>query len=292
MPFPLPRKIKTDMSPDAIALRTQTRHWRVHPVCQAIWNTNRELSRNDTFVGLIDTETWVTYLAPTFGVTPDECARSLGGKVTGGPPLRDLRERLAKFHKLPDSLSLVAASTSKQADDALRVTWREVKSVYGTGACLVAFKDDGKGFDGNSHPSLGTWVRFNIRDRPAAGWIMTALGFAIQRDLAGYFVRFASGFNQGAGSQVDRRDKSTVFADRNKPALDRLREPRDLPQEWAEELVRILARDLDMGYFPTEPQSFLPGDRTKPNAFFGKMVSRNESQVTKYKRIYNLDRLT
>lgn len=291
--MPLPRKIKTDMSAAAVALRAQTQHWRVHPVCQAIWNTNRELSRNDTFVGLIDTETWVTYLAPTFGVTPDECERSLGGKATGGVLLLGLRQRLAKFDRLPDTLSLVAASTSKQADDAVRVPWREVKRVYGTGACLVAFKDDGKGFDGNSHPSLGWWVKYNIpHGGPAAGWLNSALGFAIQRDAGGYFVRFASGYNQGAGSQVNNPDKSTVFADRNNPALDRLREPRDLPQEWAEELVRILARDLEMGYFPAEPQSFLPGDRTRENAFFGKMVSRNESQVTKYKRIYNLDRLT
>lgn len=43
-----------------------------------------------------------------------------------------------------------------------------------------------------------------------------------------------------------------------------------------------------MGCFDTQPPTFLPGDRTKQDKdrFFGRLVSRNESQTTKYKRIY------
>jgi hypothetical protein len=257
MSVPWLRKIKTDASPQAVALRTQQLNWRVHPVCQAIWAGNRDQSRNDTFVGLIDTDTWMTYLAPTFGVTPEECDRRLGGKVQGGERLRLLRDRLSRFQNLPADLKLVASSTSKEADNARTLEWKEVNRVYGQGACLVPFKDDGRGFDGNSHPCLTYWVKYHISPAPAGDWMMRALGFAIQRDKAGYFVRFASGYNQGAGSLVNNPTKSTVFADRAHAAKDSAREARDLPKEWAEELVRVLARDLHMGCFDSEPPTFL-----------------------------------
>jgi len=66
------------------------------------------------------------------------------------------------------------------------------------------------GLMGNSHPSLGYWIKNNenIDPKPGgAGWLRTALGFAIQRDNAGYYVRFASGFNQTPGIPSNGKEK-------------------------------------------------------------------------------------
>jgi hypothetical protein len=195
-----------------------------------------------------------------------------------------LRDRLTKFENLPDDLELVSGSTSIEADAARTLKWSDVKPIYDKGACLVPWHREKDGFDGNSHPSLGYWIKNNenIDPKPGSGWQRTALGFAIQRDNAGYYVRFASGYNQGPGSQISDQKKNTVFAPRSATGqakkLDETRELRDLPKEWAQVLVAILARDLHQGYFTPEP-----GEK-----FFDRITSRNEHETTKLKRLTRL----
>jgi hypothetical protein len=281
--FPLPRKLKTG-GRDAVELRRTIASWRVHPDCKALWQINKNKNRCDTFVGLVDTDTWVMYLAPTFGVPMSESKNFLGARTSymdliykvkrdeiPGADLAKLREKLANFEDLPDYLIVVKASTSKEADNATQLTLQEVRAAYDKGACLVAFKDQ-KGFDGNSHPSLVQWVLAQIQPHPAADWHQRALGFAMQRDRAGYFVRFASGYNQGAGSRITE-ERSTVFKGRAHSHLDKEHEPRDLPKEWSEVLAEVLARELGMGHFPLEE-----GTR-------GRLTSRGESLTSKYTRL-------
>jgi hypothetical protein len=282
--FPLPRKLKTSAWPAAAELRRSIALWRVHEDCKQLWQINKRQNRRDTFVGLVDTDTWVIYLAPTFGVPLFDSKNFLGVSTSYTDPIKGpmrdeipgrelsiLRRRLANFEALPDHLTVLKASTSKEADNATEVPLKEVTAAYDKGACLVAFRDK-NGFDGNSHPSLIQWVAAQIRPRPAESWDQRALGFAIQRDNAGYFVRFASGYNQGAGSLVTK-EWSTVFHARAHQHLDKEHEPRDLPKEWSEVLTEVLARELEMGRFPLEE-----GAR-------GRLISRGESITSKYTRL-------
>ncbi len=278
---PLPRKLLGNTA-EAQALQAQFGLWKVDSYCKLLWLTNKFRRRRDTFIGLMDTDTWTLYLAPCFGVTADECERCFGKSATNKDgTLLELRVRLATFDRLPDDLQVVASSPAIEDDGTRQYRWSEIRGVYGKGVCLVPFYRSKPGFDGNSHPTLGLWIKHSndITSKPAQDWLFRALGFAIQLDNLGYYVRFGSGFNHGAGSQVSDPDKSTVFARRSIKGqldeLDKKRDPRDLPKQWAQKLVEVLARDLHMSYF--QPQS--------DKDFFDRMLARGDNQTTKFKRL-------
>jgi hypothetical protein len=308
-------------------LRAQ--NWSVAPFCAALWAANKASRRSDTFIGIIDTDTWTIYLAPCFGVTADEAlaklvpddtlanAKEQASTTRHGPGwgvisrlktpksdtiinihavLNPVKARL-DICNVPDDLKLVASSTSREKDTQHVFTWAVIKGVYGPrGACLVLFEDSKLGFDGKSHQAVKRWVeQHNVIAHPAAGWYSRALGFAIQRDKLGYYVRFSSTLNKKQGMAG-----GDTFAGRVVPGKQAGREARDLPKEWAEKLVTILARDLHMGCFAVQPPN--PKDKfdsTGRNKYFGRMVSRGEGETTKYKRIHDpadfgglFDRLT
>lgn len=73
----------------------------------------------------------------------------------------------------------------------------------------------------------------------------------------------------------DERGVFTFEPRKRRPAAD-AREARDLPKEWGKKLVQILARDLHVGYLDTESNG----------KFFERMISRNERETTKYKRLF------
>ncbi len=280
--MPLKRKL-LGKSAEARALQAQFHLWKLEPFCKLLWTANRRRGRTDTFIGLMDTDTWTLYLAPCFGVTADECQAKFGRSADNKDgALLALREKLTKFEALHDDLEVVSASPAVEVDETRKHRWSEVKGVYGKGACLVPFYRSKPGFDGNSHPTLGLWIRnsTDIAPKPAGDWLYRALGFAIQRDKEGYYVRFGSGFNHGAGSQVTDPNRSTVFSSRSVSGifdeLDKKRDPRDLPKQWAEKLVEILARDLHMGYItPDDPSE----------KFFDRMIARGDDQTSKFKRL-------
>lgn len=281
----LPRKLLTGKGEQVGALQAQFSQWHVDPYCYRLWLANRMRRRRDTFIGLMDTMTWTLYIAPCFGVTPDECQAKLGASADKlNAVLGNLRVRLTKFENVPDNLQLVSGSTSIESDAARTLTWGEIKPIYGPGACLVPWSRDKKGFDGHSHATMLAWIKHNpnINPKPGEGWAAKALGFAIQRDAEGYYVRFSSGFNQAPQSNIADATKNVVFAERSSRGkllqLDKSHELRDLPKEWAMKMVEILARDLHMGYHrPTL------ADYTDP--FFERMVSRGEHQTSKFKRL-------
>lgn len=316
--FPLPRKLFTDPSTNGAALRNRALHWHVHPTCIDLWRRNKERGRQDTFIGLIDTDTWTIYAAPCFGVTGEEGLLKLprilqirkaeaaahvermnydkdrrkatpltdtmlsGATFETSELRKTVKERL-DVHDVPDDLVLVSGSTSAEADAARELSWSEVKGVYGPhGACLVLFEQAKLGFDGKSHQAMKRWVDNHVSPRPAPDWWSRALGFAIQRDKVGYYVRFSSTLNLNQGM-----NQGSTFNARVNPADQDGRETRDMPKQWAQRLVLALANDLHVGYFPEEtPNAADHKDRTQPGKFFGRMVSRGEHETTKYKRIY------
>jgi hypothetical protein len=280
---PFPRKLMTGKGAVETALQANFGQWHVDPYCARLWDANRLLQRKDTFIGLLDTTSWTLYIAPCFGVEPQEWQRKL--RLPRDTPLTDLRTRFATLRDLPADLELVSGSTSVEADAARSMTLEEVRRTYALGACIVPWMDETK-FDGHSHRVLALWVDNHpkINPKPAQFWQRQALGFAIQRDSLGYYVRFASGYNQwpwGAPQGSDtvniRFEKRSLRA--TKAGYNERRELRDLPKEWAIKLVEILARDLHLGHFP------VPSRLDFSEKYFEKLISRGESRFSKYKRL-------
>jgi hypothetical protein len=118
-----------------------------------------------------------------------------------------------------------------------------------------------KGFDGQSHKSLYRWIT-NSKATLGIGGSVTwekLLGFAIQKDTEGYYIRFASTLNEHPGQSgesptfIKKQVEEQVYAwffipwgtkmvDASNPA----REPRDLPKEWSRFVEKVLARDLNL----------------------------------------------
>jgi len=289
---PWPRRLGADP-----AAQEQAARWRVQEESVRAWLVNRMRGRRDTFIGLIDTDTGVLYLAPCFGIRPAEAKRKLirANVTVAGGELEQLRRRCGRLHEIPDDLELVIGSTAVEDEGSGRATWAEVRAVYERHALLVPFNEQkGNGFDGNSHPTFRWWIDANTAPPPADGWWSRALGFGIQVDPLGYYVRFASTLNETPGMSgastttfvprvSDPRD--AVFEPRDKGAT---RETRDLPSEWARHLVHVLARDLHVGYFNAEPPARPDDerDRTVGGRFFGRMQARGDGEkTTKFKRI-------
>jgi hypothetical protein len=156
-------------------------------------------------------------------------------------------------------------------------------------------------FDGKSHQAMMGWLgdqnmTFEIED--VGGFWKNALGFAIQRDRTGYYVRYSSALNVERGQpqssgwsqnpsqwrlqHTQGQIKSATFAPPiSKPPAEAggeakqtmAKELRDLPKQWAELIERTLAKDLKLAVLK-------PTNRT-----FGWQVSRNCHDHTKYSRL-------
>lgn len=249
--FPLPRKIADDL-PDELKLA------RVNAHCIAIWNAGKVAGRHDTYIGLIDSTDWTFYLAPCFGV--DE------GVVTGTGKA-DIAQKIATGN-FPGTTDVKSNSTS--ASDATMVVIKKniLDRDYGAGNVCYAELDPVKGFDGNSHKSLFRWITNSKAVLGYSGSVKweKLLGFAIQRDSDGYYIRFASTLNQYPGQlasdnitferkQVEQQlyflgciPRGTRMVDASNPN----REPRDLPKDWSRFVETVLARDLGLSLISRE----------------------------------------
>jgi hypothetical protein len=222
--FPLPRKITPDVPKP---LRTA----HVDAYCASIWRTGRNKGRGDTFIGLIDTVNWTFYLAPCFGID--------AGVVDSGEPAATAS--LIAKGEFPDTTDVKSNSTS--ARDATMVTVKKsaLESVYGAGNVCYTELDPQKGFDGQSHKALYRWIKNNDRIgvRDGVDWFKL-LGFAIQKDNDGYYMRFASTLNEHPG----QTSKYFSFVKKENPKEGR--ESRDLPKDWSRFVEEVLGRDLGL----------------------------------------------
>jgi hypothetical protein len=246
---------------------------KVHSLCVAIWQSGRSAGRNDTFIGLINTKNMLFFLAPCFGVEEGmtrietakekETARDLGEAYV-------ITEKVARGQFSGREGFIVSSSTSAQSAVVEMWTKSEIERVYGPGnVCYVQLKAgetfQHAKFDGQSHKALYSFLKAHTFIKPdPEGWWNQALGFAIQRDADGYYIRYASTLNERIGQY-----QGDTFEPRKTARPDR--EPRDLPGQWARFCERILFRDLKLSL------SNAPGQ-------FERMVSRDEHQRTKLSR--------
>lgn len=154
--------------------------------------------------------------------------------------------------------------------------------VFETWVCYTKLEPE-KGFDGYSHKALHRWIHYSANRLGLSGevtWIK-ALGFAIQVDKDGYYIRFASTLNESPGqSQAGRTFVKRQVAEQvyilccipwgrrmvDAP-LNPLREPRDLPMQWSRFEEEVLARDLELALISRH-----------------KVKSRDEDQMTRLTR--------
>ncbi|MEZ2347822.1 hypothetical protein [Terriglobus sp. RCC_193] len=237
--FPLPRDPKELLGPGAGTTR-------VAPACINLWQTTLRSGRLDTFIGIIDTQKWICYLAPCFGI------------VVSNP--KETFKQLVDFYNavrdgvFPPDTPCMANSTSAADKTMVGTPKSELDHIYGAhGVCFVPL--DKPSFDGYSHKAMHRWVVRYCDD--SVKW-ERCLGFAIQRDATGYYIRHASTLNEFPGQM--RESIIPTFQPIKPlmvpnyvcccipwgqvPYVDKTIEPRDLPTEWARLLEGVLERDL------------------------------------------------
>lgn len=218
----------------------------VDPAGIVLWNKTLISGRMDTFIGIIDTQRWICYLAPCFGIVVKDAKETY-------KQLDRFYEAVCKGDLLPGT-PCISNSTSG-ADKTMVETPKSVLDhVYGEhGTCFVPLIE--ANFDGHSHKAMYRWVK-EYRDKSVI-W-ERCLGFAIQRDAASYYIRHASTLNEFPG-QVPSKTVTT-FQPLPVPAtimvphyvcccipwgqVSKTIEPRDLPTAWAVLLESTLERSL------------------------------------------------
>jgi len=249
---------------------------RVHPLCIDLWKHNRESRGGDTFIGMTDTRDWSFYIAPCFGVsTADQQRIKTGLEARHRDDRFALNTAIVNTYARADLSALItnvtASSTATGA--TVQVPLATLEHVYGRGNLVLVqlTVDTDKGFDGKSHAALTSWIAahpaIRLPEAGTSGLKLNSLGFAIQRDTSGYYIRFASSLNevwgQGQlnmkGDVVDRGPSAnvkrtfeyrplggTAADDAKRLGYEKTREKRDLPKEWAQFFELILARDLKL----------------------------------------------
>jgi hypothetical protein len=242
--YPLPRRI----TPNVL---DQIKGAHVNAHCCKIWRKGREASRQDTFIGLIDTTDWNFYLAPCFGVDADD--------VEGGD--HDVKIENAVLGDFPDTTDVKSNSTSARDATMVEIKKSALEAAYGKGNVCYVVLDPKKGFDGNSHRALYRWIVNFAKRLGCSGDVewRKLLGFAIQKDTDGYYIRFASTLNEHPGQYhsgntfVPRQFEEQLhilccipWGTRMVDAPNPAREPRDLPKAWSRFVEEVLARDLEL----------------------------------------------
>jgi hypothetical protein len=314
------RAIRTQKWKDLDIASRALRQSRVHPVCVQIWKNMRAAQRWDTFIGLVDTRTFIYYIAPCFGVdyqVVEACVEEKGEKFSYPPGTQgDIgrgRYLLARGF-FPDKTPCSSNSTSVEGSEAAFTEKGQLDRAYKSAGFPPGFNPVvyvGLGeprsttkyplsFDGKSHQAMLGWLvnqnmTFEIAE---VGFWKNALGFAIQRDRTGYYVRYSSALNVEQGQpaftlwkenpaewRIQHSQGNIEFATfappTPKPPAEAggeakqtmVKELRDLPKQWAELIENTLARDLRLAVLK-------PRVRT-----FGWQVSRSCHDHTKYSRL-------
>jgi hypothetical protein len=237
----LPRKLYRDLE-----WRRKTLEAKVHPLCVDLWLRGRAAGRNDSFIGLINSNNLLFFLAPCFGVDSDV---ALVPKDSDDKHLPEAHLRPQKIARGEFDVgkrgSIIQATSARMKVQK----WKKstIEDVYGAGnVCYVPLKgeDFGTGnFDGWSHQALFRFLKNHAGFALQGNWWSEALGFAIQREPeVGYFIRYASRLNQLRG-QLEGDPFSARTKEREKhPTVD----PRDLPGQWSRLCETILVRDLKL----------------------------------------------
>jgi len=242
----LPRRISDASLPLLLALNGA----RVCPFSVHIWNLGKDGGRTDTFIGLINSINWTFYMAPCFGLAPGTVKGDSKGEIAA---------KIAKGD-FPDDTVVMANSTSSADASMVKITKGELEKCYGKGNVCYTELDNNNSFDGRSHQAMNRWVGVHrVKFGAGEDFWFKALGYAIQRDKDGYYIRFASTLNLYPGQLAGQ----TTFAKKQvveqvysccgliatgTRTVDAVRtiEARDLPKEWTEFVENTLCRDLKL----------------------------------------------
>jgi hypothetical protein len=302
---PIARKFYDYLEYCALSERLKIEAARIHPDCVQAWGYMKGSDRTDSFIGITDISTWIFYMAPCAGVNANH------------PNIRALDHLHAKVRmqrvasgEFPDDTPVMfgntASASGKFAQDELPKS--RLEGMYGAGSraiCYVLLDEEqylGSNFDGKSHQACFYWAKakynlgFNIFSDSLLGW-------AIQKDNNGYFLRFASSLNecwgQGFVNPDGTRSGQKTFTDRiTRPerkhvspadptvkkdlALGFRKEARDLPKTWAQFFERVVGRDLNLTLLKQHDSSSLAPKQ--PNDRFDRMTARDEGKTTKLRR--------
>jgi hypothetical protein len=282
MPEPLNRKFDDHFNACPVGQQVAMSLAHVEPDCVKAWARMKALGRTDSFIGLTDTTSWIFYLAPCAGVDASEATLTALSKTLSETAFLEAVAR-GDFSDTPVLFGNTAAAAGRFSKQTL---WKSaLDTQYGAGAvCYVPLEHTqyaGSNFDGQSHKSCFRWAkqRFGL---PGAAWNQV-LGWAIQKDNGGYYLRFASALNerwgQGGSRTFTERQQRPDKIDLAKAgdwhphasAQQAKKEPRDLPKTWAQFFERVLARDLGL----TLQDAAARHER---------MTARDENKTTKLRR--------
>jgi hypothetical protein len=257
--------------------RTQS---HTHGACRDLWKIAQEERPGDAFIGIIDRKDWTFYAAPCFGITRETVRQAFPGLDSVDISLRmnsgDIPLSLPSdgSGRVMPEVQVVSSPTSgsPDLDRMVPLPLREVLMTYGhNNACIVVLDENGK-FDGNSHKAMFSWIKRQCGTDVVK---KQALGFAIQRDQSGYYLRYASSLNEREGQGLTETFRESREYRQRHPD----REERDLPKDWARLAERVLARDLRLAVVSRE-----------------RIVARDDSKTSKVTRVLpvpdlHLDRL-
>jgi hypothetical protein len=287
---PLARKFTDYQNSCSASGRLQLELAHVHPTCRLAWDKMRASGRTDSFIGITDSTTWIFYMAPCAGV--DETHPSIQAVRNSAGPGAPYVEAVAagEFHgDTPVMFGNTASASGAFTRNVLKKS--DLEAIYGKNAvCYVLLGPDQyakSNFDGKSHQACFRWAKRNF-GLSSSIYQEHLLGWAVQKDSTGYFLRFASSLNEvwGQGNVVGGvRTGAKTFTPRQ-PRADRVdigslkdwrphsgvaKEPRDLPKTWALFFERIISRDLVLT---------LQGGASA----FERMTARDEGNTTKLRR--------
>jgi hypothetical protein len=214
-----------------------------------LWVASRNLRPKDTFVGLVDVNRWVVYIAPAFGIDNDLLKLRWNDNKKAAEQEVTIDGNVKKI--MEDEVRISCTSNEEVRDSKVRVA--EVEKVYEEGrACYIVLMDKNQ-FDGRAHRALSYWVH---RNEDKKFDLHSALGFSIQRDQTGFYIRYVSNLNDKQGN--DDVARLLTFTARKSPRNDRT--VRDLPKDWALSLEQVLERQLGLSIVRANPGKF---DRIK-----------------------------
>jgi hypothetical protein len=247
---------------------------RAYPLSCQLWFKSRKSRPMDTFIGLINTRDWIFYFAPTFGI-PQDLALRIWKTDEIAQHEATIKGNVLKI--LDDDVVSSPTSADRSLDSMVSVV--DVESEYGSErACYVVLRQ-ANDFDGRSHRALAAWIR---RNADGNFDISRSLGFSIQRDSSGWYIRFASNLNLFQGNQLMGTASGPKFSATFEPRTPDSakhygnREPRDLPKQWAHFVESVLVKELKLAVLESGPKHF---DR---------ITSRGERQTSKISRFKDI----
>jgi hypothetical protein len=302
---PIARKFYDYLEYCTLSERLKIEAAHIHPHCVPAWGHMKYSGRTDSFIGITDISTCIFYMAPCAGVNADH--PNIRALDNLHPKVRMQKVASGEF---PDDTPVMFGNTASASSSFTKdeLPKSRLEGMYGSGSraiCYVLLEKEqysDSNFDGKSHQACFYWAKskYNLGSNIFSDYL---LGWAIQKDNTGYFLRFASSLNecwgQGFVNPDGTRSGQKTFTDRvTRPekkhahptapttptdlAPARRKEARDLPKTWAQFFERVIKRDLNLTLLKEHDGGGLALLQEKDR--YDRMKARDEGKTTKLRR--------